>query len=474
MYVKLVGFLAVGVLLKFYLAWGFWQSLGAVYLLYLVTGGWRFMKIILYTIKRDSDGLHFLLQIGPMMRRYQKDKENVVTLFQKMVKKHPNKVAMVMIDERQWTFQEVDEYSNAVANYFHDQGYRKGDVVAIFMESRPEFVFLWLGLAKIGVLSALINFNLRMETLAHCIQISEAKAVIFGTELTEAIRDVRSQLSTSVRLYCKGNYEVDGLQAICIDQPLAKASTLPPIKDSETLFNEKLFYVYTSGTTGMPKAAIVIHSRFFYMSHSVFYFFKLRMDDVIYDTLPLYHTAGGILGVGNCLLKGCTLVVRKKFSASRFWDDCLQNKCTVAQYIGEICRYLLAQPPKPVDRQHKVRVAFGNGLRPQIWNEFKSRFNIERIGELYGATEGNANIINNDNTPGAIGFQTRILPFVYPVTLIRVNEETFELVRDRNGLCMRCEPGEPGELVGKVVKGVPMREFDGYANPEATKKEAGL
>src|SRR6218665_876975 len=119
------------------------------------------------------------------MRRYQKNKENVVSLFQKVVKEHPNKVAMVMIDERQWTFREVDEYSNSVANYFHDQGYRKGDVVAIYMENRPEFVFLWLGLAKIGVVSALINFNLRMETLAHCIQISEAKAVIFGAELTE-------------------------------------------------------------------------------------------------------------------------------------------------------------------------------------------------------------------------------------------------------------------------------------------------
>lgn len=148
------------------------------------SGKMLFMLCLLYFL---LSGLLFLLDVGPKMKRYQKNKDNVVTLFQQTAKRHPDRVAMVMIDEREWTYQEVDDYSNAVGNYFYEQGFRKGDVVAIFMENRPEFVFLWLGLAKIGVVSALINFNLRLETLRHCISVSEAKAVVFGAELSEGV-----------------------------------------------------------------------------------------------------------------------------------------------------------------------------------------------------------------------------------------------------------------------------------------------
>jgi len=470
---KGIAFAIFGVLFKFYTSCGIFLSLLAVLALYAVTGGWRFIYIVIVTIPRDLKGLMFLLDVYPKMRKYQKNNDDAVSLFQQNVKKHPDKVAMVTVDERSWTYREVDEYSNRVANYFYEQGFRKGDVVAIFMESRPEFVMMWLGLAKIGCVSALINFNLRLETLYHCIEVSKSRALIFGSELAQAVHDIRPKLPANTALYYQGSDVVDNLPSQPLDAALSKASTLPPPKDHKVAFNDKLFYVYTSGTTGLPKAAIIIHSRFFYMSHSIFYFFDLRHDDVIYDCLPLYHTAGGILGVGNCLLKGCTLVIRKKFSATRYWDDCIKYNCTVGQYIGEICRYLLAQPSKPQDRQHKVRVMFGNGIRPQIWTEFKERFNIQRIGELYGATEGNANIINPDNTPGAIGFNTRLLPWIYPVQLIKVDQASGELLRNKNGLCMRCGPGEPGELVGKIVAGNPMREFDGYASAEATKKKIG-
>ena len=119
------------------------------------------------------------------MKSYERNGHTVVTLFEEKVKKHPDKVAFVMVDGRQWTFREIDEHSNAIANYLHDIGFRKGDVAALFMENRPEFVCYWLGMAKIGAVAALINFNLRMESLAHCIQVSEAKAIIFGGELTE-------------------------------------------------------------------------------------------------------------------------------------------------------------------------------------------------------------------------------------------------------------------------------------------------
>uniref|UniRef100_A0A0L8FZ86 Long-chain-fatty-acid--CoA ligase n=2 Tax=Octopus bimaculoides TaxID=37653 RepID=A0A0L8FZ86_OCTBM len=230
-------------------------------------------------------------------------------------------------------------------------------------------------------------------------------------------------------------------------------------------------FIYTSGTTGLPKAATITHCRYFFMAYGIKQFLQVKESDVLYNTLPLYHSAGGILGIGQTLLGGTTCVIRKKFSASQFWIDCVHYGCTVSQYIGEICRYLLAQPNRPEEKQHKLRLMFGNGLRPQIWEQFQKRFSIEQIGEFYGATEGNCSLINIDNTVGAVGYTTRILPFLYPVTLVKVDEYTGEPVRDTNGICVKAKPGEPGLLVGKIVKGDPTREFDGYLNQKETSKK---
>jgi len=459
------------VILWLQLGFGLLTTLAIVLGIYLSTGGWNFATVVWKTLPRDGRALYFLINSKLKMKKIQQEGGNLVTLFKERVKEHPNKIAFIGIDGITMTFREVDEFSNQVANYFHGQGYRKGDVVAIFMENCPEYPCIWLGLTKIGALGALINFNLRNESLAHCINISGAKAVVFSSDLADAIKDIQPSVTKGVEYLSFGDKPSESIKSQDLHQAIKSASNLPPPRDQITRFNDKLFYIYTSGTTGLPKAAVVIHSRFFYMAYSTHYFFGMSHDDVIYDTLPLYHTAGGILGMGQCLLNGCTVVIRKKFSASRFWDDCVQYNCTVAQYIGEICRYLLAQPNRPAEDQHRVKIVFGNGLRPQIWENFQKRFRIQTIGEFYGATEGNANIINIDNKVGAVGFTTRIAPFLYPVTLIRVDEATGEPIRDRNGVCVQCEPGEPGELVGKIVKGDPLREFDGYANSEATKKK---
>lgn len=127
--------------------------------------------------------------------------------------------------------------------------------------------------------------------------------------------------------------------------------------------------------------------------------------------------------------------------------------CQVIQYIGELCRYLLAQPYSPSEKQHSVRVAFGNGLRPQIWNEFQSRFGISKIGELYGSTEGNVAFFNIDYTPCACGFVSVIFPKLLPFYFIKVDPITGELLRDKNGLAIQANTGEPGLVVGKIVKG---------------------
>ncbi|CAB1344252.1 unnamed protein product, partial [Coregonus sp. 'balchen'] len=199
----------------------------------------------------------------------------------------------------------------------------------------------------------------------------------------------------------------------------------------------RLFYIYTSGTTGMPKAAIVVHSRYYRIAAFGFHSFGLRHDDIIYNCLPLYHSAGNIMGVGQCLLHGLTVVVRSKFSASRFWDDCVKYNCTVSLSANHTQQQW--EPERPPQVCHRVRVAVGNGLRPAVWEE---RFRIHQVAEFYGATECNCSIANMDGKVGACGFNSRILPSVYPIRLIQVNEGTVELVRDRHGLCIPCQPGD--------------------------------
>uniref|UniRef100_A0A3B3UXW0 Very long-chain fatty acid transport protein n=1 Tax=Poecilia latipinna TaxID=48699 RepID=A0A3B3UXW0_9TELE len=397
-----------------------YQVLPAILIFYLGSGGWSFLDIVAKTIGRDLHAAYVLLRVKLNVKRHVREKNTLPKIFAETVQRHGDKTALIFegTGER-WTFRQLDEYSNRVANLLLGRGFKEGDVVALFMENRSQYVGLWLGMAKIGVEAALINFNLRLDALVHCVTISNAKAVVFGSELSD----------------------------------------------------DRLFYIYTSGTTGMPKAAIVVHSRYYRMAALVYYGFRMTPDDVLYDCLPLYHSAGNIVGVGQCLIHGMTVVIRKKFSASRFWDDCVKYNCTIVQYIGEICRYLLNQPVRDSERQHRVRMALGNGLRQSIWEEFMKRYNIPQIAEFYGATECNCSLGNFGNKVGACGFNSQILPFIYPIRLVRVDEETMELIRGPDGVCIPCKPGEPGQLVGKIIQNDPLRRFDGYVNETATSKK---
>lgn len=136
-----------------------------------------------------------------------------------------------------------------------------------------------------------------------------------------------------------------------------------------------------------------------------------------------------------------------------------------------MCRYLLAVPPSSSDRGHKVRVVIGNGLRSQIWEQFVQRFGIQRVIEFYGATEGNSNLINLDSKVGAIGFLSRFWSFVYPLLLVKCDEITGEIIRDKRNRCIPCAPMEPGLLLGKIDKKRPLLSFAGYADKKASEKK---
>ncbi|KAK6312101.1 hypothetical protein J4Q44_G00177650 [Coregonus suidteri] len=465
---------SLGLLRLFGVPWSW--SFAAGFGVFLGTGGWKYLYIVVRTAKRDLNGLYVLLRVKIALWHHLRRNSNIPSIFAQTVKQHPNKPALIYdATGETWTFTQLDLLSNAVAQWALAQGWAPGDVVALFMESRPLQVALWLGLAKVGVEAALINFNLRRDALLHCVGMSASRGIVFGAELAGAMLEVSSSLSPSMVQFCTGELSVDCLASLAaqnLDPILASAPTLPPPPCiPPKSFNDRLFYIYTSGTTGLPKAAIVVHSRYYRIAAFGYHAFRMRQDDIIYDCLPLYHSAGNIMGVGQCLINGLTVVVKKKFSASRFWEDCIKHNCTVVQYIGEICRYLLSQPVRPSEKGHQVRLAVGNGLRPSVWEAFTERFGVAQVGEFYGATECNCSIANMDGKVGACGFNSRILPNVYPIRLMKVDEETTELVRDRHGLCVPCRPGEPGLLVGRINQQDPLRRFDGYANQDDTRKK---
>ncbi|TDG39174.1 hypothetical protein AWZ03_014404, partial [Drosophila navojoa] len=413
----------------------------------------RFVALNFYLLRKDRKGC------------------TVAHCFQEQAFKHPEKICFLMGD-RQLSFAQALRLSEQVAGYFQQRGLQRGDCVALLMETRVEYPCIWLGLSQLGVVTALINSNLRGDSLLHCIRVSKACALIVGCELSDVLQSLPI-LELSIYQYSDVDLPALLPGATDLRGALTAQEPLPLSRSPQCNARDKLLYVYTSGTTGLPKAAVITNLRFLLMSAGAFYMLRMNSDDVIYNPLPLYHTAGGIVGVGNALLNGCTVVLRKKFSASNFWSDCSQYNCTVAQYIGELCRYLLATPYKhaPQEPLHQLRLMYGNGLRPQIWAQFVTRFGIPHIGEIYGATEGNSNLINITNRIGAIGFVPVFGRSLYPVQILRCDELTGEPLRNAKGHCMRCTPGEVGLLVGQVNARRAISAFHGYADKTASEQK---
>lgn len=369
-----------------------------------------------------------------------------------------------------WTWGQLDGRANRYAHWALEQGLVAGDVVALFMTNKPDYIACWYGLAKVGVVTAMINSNLQGGALMHCVTIAKARAVIVDASLADQWATVSSQLSDTPAWSQGGRKK--GLKDL--DAALEKAATSrPPRSHRDSVRGRSpCMYVYTSGTTGNPKAGLLSNIRVQGMSRSFVPATRVNKDDRIYVTLPLYHATGGVCAIGLALNTGATIVLRKKFSASAFWDDVVDQKCTIFVYIGELFRYLVNQPPHPKEKAHSLKTCFGNGLRPDVWARAEERFAIPKIVEFYGSTEGNVSFLNVEGKLGSIG---RIAPYFkkkFPIELVRFDIENEVPVRDANGLCIPCEPGEAGEAVGKIDESSVRSRYDGYANdPEATKKK---
>jgi fatty-acyl-CoA synthase len=368
------------------------------------------------------------------------------------------------------TYRELDAVANRYAHWAIEHGLRRGRTVALVMGNRAEYLAIWYGLTKVGVATALINNNLAGEPLAHCLSLSGASEVIADADATPLIEAVKGALPRPITLWSLGAPR--GAQRD-LTKALKSCSPLRPDRSARdgVLGGDTALYIYTSGTTGPPKAARITHARARLYMLGFAAATNARETDRVYITLPLYHATGGLCATGAVLLNGGSIVLKTHFSARHFWEDVNTEGCTLFVYIGELCRYLVNQPVQPGERGHALRLAFGNGLRPEIWDSVKTRFAIPEILEFYGSTEGNVSLFNFDGKPGAVG---RVPPYVrgqFNVRLIRFDVETETPVRGADGFCIETEPGEVGECVGEIRASDARAEFAGYADKAASEKK---
>lgn len=367
------------------------------------------------------------------------------------------------------SYAELDALANRAAHWATAQGLVRGDAVALLLPNRLQYVALWFGLMKVGVIAALINNNLTGRALAHCLNISGARHVIVDAETHPPLQAIRSELAAPMTAWSLDGPLPDSLD---LAAALQGASDRRPDRASRAGMTgaDTALYIYTSGTTGLPKAARVTHLRTRLYMRSFAGATRAGSDDRIYVTLPLYHATGGFCAVGAALLNGACVLLRRKFSASHFWDDVVDRRATMFVYIGELCRYLVNAPPHPRERAHGLRRVFGNGLRPDVWEPFRTRFAIPEILEFYGATEGNIALMNLDGRPGAVGRVPGYLRSLLNARIIRFDVETEQPVRGPDGLCIECAPGEVGEAIGRI--GTEGRtNYTGYADKAASERK---
>uniref|UniRef100_A0A3B4Z1K9 Long-chain-fatty-acid--CoA ligase n=1 Tax=Stegastes partitus TaxID=144197 RepID=A0A3B4Z1K9_9TELE len=384
----------------------------------------------------------------------------ILDKFLERVQEQPQK-PFIRFKEETFTYQHADVQSNKAARVFlQSEAVQKGDTVALFLQNEPLFLWLFLSLVKIGCSAAFLNYNIRSKSLLHCFNCSGAKTLVAAEELQDAVEEVLpSLLEQQVTVFIlTDKCKLEGVQSFKDKMKQASSEPLPKELRSHLTLRSAAAYIYTSGTTGLPKAAVVSHGKL-WVYGLIMALSGVTSEDVIYNSLPLYHGAG-FIGVMGAIERGVTVVLRSKFSASQFWDDCRKYDITVVQYIGETMRYLCNQPQKLSDRNHKVRLALGNGLRADVWKNFLRRFGDVDIKEFYGATEGNLAFLNYSRKMGAVGRDNFLHKWCFPYALIKYNVEKGEPVRDSSGFCIEAAIGESGLLVSKISVTAP---FAGYA-----------
>ncbi|MGY2166654.1 long-chain-acyl-CoA synthetase [Pseudomonas tolaasii] len=384
--------------------------------------------------------------------------------FEQATLRNPDGAAL-LYGETVLSYSEANRRANRLAHYLQAQGIAKGDVVALFIENRPELLLSVLAVTKLGGICAMLNTSQTQATLVHSLNLVTPVAIVVGAELAGAFDAVRDQVAIAAdRTWFVADSSVAPAPEGYIDLMAASAECAEdnPASTAQIFFNDPCFYIYTSGTTGLPKAGIMKHGRWTKTAVS-FGSIALDMgpDDVLYCTLPLYHATGLCVCWGSAIVGASGFAIRRKFSASQFWEDARKFKATTLGYVGELCRYLLDQPPGAQDLDNRVTKMVGNGLRPGVWAQFKQRYGVDHICELYAASDGNigfTNVLNFDNT---IGF------CLQHWALVDYAPDTGEPLRGRDGFMRKVQTGGQGLLLARIDEKSP---FDGYTDPEKNRK----
>ncbi len=375
----------------------------------------------------------------------------------------PDRPALVS-DAQTLSYRALAERINRYARWALSTGVKRGDTVCLIMPTRPDYVAAWLGIGKVGGVAALINTKLVGQSLAHCVNVARADHIIVASELADVFAAAQPLVERAPKIWSDED----------IDTVLARLDGAPftPAERRDVTINDRALLIYTSGTTGLAKAASISHRRILNWGGWFAGLTGASPDDRLYNCLPVYHSVGGVVAPCSMLFAGASVALAEKFSATNFWQDVTRFDCTLFQYIGELCRYLLKAPASEFERQHGLRLACGNGLRDDVWEEFQARFAIPQILEFYAATEGNFSLYNVEGRVGAIGRIPALLAHRFPAAIVKVDGDTGAPMRGDDGHCIACARNEAGEAIGRIgTADEGGGRFEGYTDGVETEKK---
>ena len=387
-------------------------------------------------------------------------------LFQKSVLKYPERPCVIYHDQ-EWTYREFNLWINRLANHFIKIGIKKGDVVAVLLENRPEILAISLALAKIGGITALLNTSQRNQTLLHSIQLAKPKLLLIGSELTAHYLEIKEELNNNT---CQ-TFLIEHLRVSTpkikelsvFDTNSKKFAGTEPIIHYHINAKDAVMYIYTSGTTGLPKASIISHLRWI-KGYSAFGLtsFRLTPEDRLYVPLPFYHATAMIVCWSSVIAGGASIILKNKFSVKDFWNDIDYYQATGFGYVGEMCVYLLNTEIHPKEKNNTLVKMIGNGLRPEIWKKFKDRFSVEQVCEFYASSEGNIAFFNVFNIDETMGFS------ITNFAIVAYDQEKEDTVKDKKGYLQKVNTNEVGLLLGEITDRYP---FDGYTEKEKSESK---
>jgi len=409
-----------------------------------------------------------LERIAPLRDRMER---TFPVLVNELAERHGNAPALLSVRET-LSFHELAARVNRYTRWTLEQDFAPGTVVGLLMQNQADYLAIWLGLTQAGCVAALLNTHLSGASLAHCLDVADVKHVIAGEGFAEVLASALPLCQSCPEVSVHGPPEA-GHRSITSYASRLSDTTLQKAERRLVTLADRALCIYTSGTTGLPKAANVSHHRIMSWSHWFAGMMDTQPADRLYNCLPFYHAMGGVAASGALLVSGGSVFISEKFSAGRFWEEVCGEGCTIFQYIGELCRYLLSAPPSAYEQDHRLRLCCGNGLAGDIWQAFQARFKIPHILEFYAATEANFSLYNVDEEPGAIGRVPAFLAHRFPIELIKVDAESLVPVRNDGDLCVPAAPGEAGEAIFKIAEeaSTGAASFEGYTSAKDSGKK---